>query len=125
ESLASAIVARFEFSAFGALRGQDFGELAVAAGVGVLAVAPVVACWRSSSPVLRRFSRRLLLGLIGLAVAGVGMDLVHQSVVEHEWLSLGAVVLEDGGEMVVMSLILALVFGHEPGEAREAVAGAV
>lgn len=83
------------------LRPQDFGELAVSASVGLLFVAALAACWRQASPRARAGSQGLAL-LLGLLVFfGVGVDIAHSALPV-----VGATLVEDGGELFAMSLIV-------------------
>ena len=105
------LVSRFDIPHALGLRGQDFGELITwgVAGVGVL-----FALWmsyRRAAPELRRVSRQLVWRFALLGFFGLGVDAVHSlfrasSVALQE----GFAVLEDGGEMVVASLIVAFVW---------------
>jgi uncharacterized protein with GYD domain len=47
--------------------------------------------------------------LAALAAFGVGVDLIHEMLPRGRWYDVVGIV-EDGGEMVVMSFIVALVF---------------
>jgi len=94
------------------LRAQDLGELAVCISYGVPLVASVWVTGRRSGTAARKISKHLLVMIGLLTFFGLGIDMVH-IMVEHSLLSpmspiLG--VVEDGGEMIVMSLISWYVF---------------
>lgn len=97
------------------LRPQDMGEMFYALTVASLLLALVaVAMWRGGRRAVR-FSLPYLLLLAMLGVVGVGMDVVHQIIAENDIRFFGFgqtdavfTILEDGGEMVVASLILAM-----------------
>jgi hypothetical protein len=102
---------RYRFVAPFGLRSQDVGELMVTAIAGLIIVAIVgTALWRGTEQG-RRVSRDMGLLMLVLAVVGVVVDVVH--VVAYYAQSLLAQVLlvvEDGGEMIVMSALTAYAF---------------
>ncbi len=88
---------------FGGLRGRDFGELIYAA-IGAVVLTPVlVLTYMRSSPMARAISADLLLLLIMLLVFAVGGDTIHRLLTNTMFDTLAALV-EDGGEMLVLSL---------------------
>lgn len=92
------------------LRMQDYGELAVTAIAGLTLSASLVYAYFSGSRAFRMISIELaaLTGL--LVVFGVGVDFVHAAL-ESGWRVEQVLrILEDGGEMVAVSLILWYVF---------------
>jgi hypothetical protein len=86
------------------LRAQDYGELTVFAAVGVLFATPLLIAWWRGDADLRRDYRDLALLVGCLALVGVVLDLLHVMV---QIRALGGAIglLEDGGEMIVMSVI--------------------
>jgi hypothetical protein len=95
--------------AFG-LRARDFGELAVTATAGILLAAVLAWAYRTGSQMFRKVSRDLVLLILLLVFFGVVVDMVHEAL-DLGWqvrFILGLV--EDGGEMVAMSLIAWYVF---------------
>lgn len=88
---------------FGGLRGRDFGELIYAA-MGAVVLTPVlVLTYRRSSPMARAISADLLLLLIMLLVFAVGGDTIHR-LLSNTMFETMAGLIEDGGEMLVLSL---------------------
>lgn len=97
------------FASTAYLRGQDFGELTVFAVFGVLFLALLVATYRAERNYSnRKASVRLFILLVLFALCGGLADMMHyilaafstpQSVLRLMTL------LEDGGELIVMSLI--------------------
>lgn len=92
-----------------ALRAQDFGELLVtvvaAAGLFLL----IGIChWRSGSAD-RRISRHLFWLVVALAGFGVVTDMLHIMI---PWGTTFLGLVEDGGEMVVISFVVAYAFGQ-------------
>ena len=88
------------------LRPQDFGELAVTAAAGTILLGLVAwAYWRGSQA-FRSTSRDLLLLVLALVFFGVIVDMVHAAI---RFGSTGYAIMgtiEDGGEMVVTSLMV-------------------
>lgn len=102
--------AALRLPAVAGLQPHDFGEIAfVALWVAPLFLAGVVA-YRRSDPAARSIAWAAFIGLVVLAGFGVGVDVIHQSVTSlydvhglHSLLSL----VEEGGEMVVMTVLAA------------------
>lgn len=94
----------WENSPVGSVRGQDFGELAAA---GIFVVPMLIALFiglRQSGGSSRIFSWRMFVLSALLATAGVAVDFVVHAM-DAEWIFL----IEDGTEMVAVSLIAWLV----------------
>lgn len=87
------------------LRAQDFGELAVLVCVGGVFVALLAVAYRLSSEWSRGVSQDLLALLVVLAFFGVVVDMLHIVVQSHG--IRGFTIIEDGGELVTMSLMAA------------------
>ena len=88
------------------IREEDIGELAV---FGLIALCFTLlfglTYWRSSTE-SRRITRPLLM-LVALLVAfGVIADLMHAIYTANWWWNLTLGVIEDGGEMVIMSIVV-------------------
>jgi hypothetical protein len=111
ENVGSWLGGRFAFSAPFGLRSKDIGELLFAGTAGLFMIAVVGAgLWRGTEH-CRRVSRNLGILIVSLAVVGIVVDVLH--VIAYFGKSLWAQVLlvvEDGGEMVVMSAITAYAF---------------
>jgi hypothetical protein len=91
--------------AFG-LRLQDFGELIVSATAGISLIAFVMWAYRRGSQDFKNISKDILLLIGALVFFGVVVDMAHIAI-RLGWLVtfiLG--VIEDGGEMLVVTLIL-------------------
>lgn len=88
------------------LRARDIGELVFALLAGVIVLPLVLFGWLRGAPPARAISTDLALFLVALAGCGVGADLVHRML---SMTPMDAVigVLEDGGEMFVLSLACA------------------
>jgi hypothetical protein len=91
------------------LRSADLGELIVSAGVGLFFLVLIAIAYRFGDRLSRKTSRHLVTLLFALALFGIVIDLLHIALPFPSWADfLG--LLEDGGEMVVMSIIAWLVF---------------
>lgn len=91
------------------LEPKDFGELAfVAAVMGLLLGSVGLFHWRGS-PAFRRATGDLVLILALVAFFGVAVDMLHSALLERG-VGLVLEVLEDGGEMVGISLVTGYAF---------------
>ena len=91
--------------AFG-LRGQDYGEVGAYAIAGIIFLLSGWLAYRHGSSLARRIGLHLLVGVFALAVFGVGADMAHQLLGSRfPWTETSLVVLEDGGELIVVSAI--------------------
>lgn len=96
--------------AFG-LRAQDFGELAVYALIGTFFLLAGWVAYKHSDALAKQASLYLLAGVIGLAVFGAGADMLHSMLEDRfPWTNTPMVILEDGGEMIVVSVICWFVY---------------
>lgn len=91
------------------LRGQDFGELVVIGTVVLFFLGLITITYRFSDYTCRRVSKDLIMMLFALAFCGVILDLVHMVASSPE-LDPVLILLEDGGELVIMSFIACYVF---------------
>jgi hypothetical protein len=114
--------------AFG-LRGVDYGELIFAAGIGLVGVAVVWMTLQKDCRNSRQFSLDMFLLLCLLAVFAVAFDAAHSFAYSSAPPALIDVlaILEDGGELLVISLITAYVFdiASNSGNQRIAIWGRV
>jgi hypothetical protein len=117
ERLGTRIVSHFDLPPMFALRPQDFGELAVTASAAILFSALIGAGHYRGDTAARSFSRSLLGLLVLLVFFGVVFDMIHV-MIEHAVWTLALDIVEEGGEMVVMSVIVWFVsrsfHGHRP-----------
>jgi hypothetical protein len=111
EQLGSRLVTAFDLGPALALRGQDFGELAVSlvAAMVLLGVMAVVYWKADNSDGSRRFTQRQLPWLAVLIFCGVIVDMLHVqiSIFGSPILALIFGVIEDGGEMIAASFLTA------------------
>ncbi len=95
------------------LAADDFGEIIVSVFFGLIFLSFIGIAYRFSDRASREISRYLIVMLFALASFGIAVDLVHEAVnVVFRSRFLGSLLglIEDGGEMVVMSIIAAFVF---------------
>lgn len=98
----------------GSLRGQDLGEILIFASIGIIFLLSLVWSYRTERhQANRRTSIHLFVLLLLLAVFGAVVDMAHMAVsaiASPLWLQRIFTILEDGGEMVVVSLIAAFLY---------------
>jgi hypothetical protein len=108
ERLGAALARELGLSGALSLGSQDVEEALVALAMGALALAALALTYVRSDGFSRRASRRLLRLLALLALFGVAVDVLHEMLTPGFWHA-AAGTIEDGGELVVMSLIVSLV----------------
>lgn len=111
ESVGTWLGERYSFAAPYGLRPQDVGELLFAAIIGLVMLALVGGAVWGGTKQCRRVSRDLGILIVSLGLVGILLDVVH--VVAYYGRSLLAqflLVIEDGGEMIVMSAMTAYAF---------------
>ena len=92
------------------LRGKDFGELAVSAAAGILLLPLLIWAYRSGSQMFRKVSQDLILLILVLVFFGVVIDMVGIAIQAGKGVGFIMGVIEEGGEMIAVSLILWYVF---------------
>lgn len=90
------------------LRTVDFGELIVNGAVGLVLVGIIALGLIGATPPVRRLFLQLAGLMVLLLVFGVAVDIVHMLMEGFWWRVFGLV--EDGGEMLVVSLVTASLF---------------
>ena len=98
------------------LRPRDWGELLITATVGVVLLTPVAIAFLRASRRERRHTLVLAALLFLLAFFGIFIDMVHIWFGGEQW---GLV--EDGGEMLVVSMVLYYAFRHQFADAPAAL----
>jgi hypothetical protein len=101
----------------GELRARDIGELVFALLVGLIVLPLVIFGWLRGTPPAREISADLALLLLALGGCGVGADLVHR-MLSLTSMDLLAGLIEDGGEMLVLSATCAYLTQWVTGEVR-------
>lgn len=95
--------------AVAALRARDVGELVFAALLGIFCLTLFVLAYQLSDHQARKFSQHVLSALLALAFFGIVADVVHQ-MASRPFLNKLMVIVEDGGELVMGSFIVWLVY---------------
>ena len=103
--------AYFDFHPAFGLRAKDFGELVVTGLASLFFFSFILASYVLSDEKEKRFSRYLAVILFGLGFFGVFMDMVDM-MVNNPVLARILGTVEDGGEMLVMSIAVWFVFSH-------------
>ena len=93
------------------LRQTDVGELLVLAAGGTALLAGLAAAYIAAGAAERRYSLQIAGLGAGLAFFGGVLDAVH-TIARNTWAAVPVGVAEDGGELVMVSLMLAAVFRH-------------
>lgn len=91
------------------LRAIDFGELAVSIFFGALFFIAIGITHHQSDSSARTVSKYLIILIVLLALFGVVMDML-EIIVQHAVVNPILVMIEEGGEMLVMSMITWFVF---------------
>lgn len=111
ETVGAALAIVWEFPVLFDLRPQDWGEMVVYATTGLYFLMTLLLTYPKSDDPARQFSRYLTVMVIALIGAGIGADMAYY-MVESRLLRELFVIFEDGGEIVLISLILWSVFGR-------------
>ena len=109
ETLGKFISDKLNFSSWLNLRAEDFGELAVSISVSLFFLIFISIAYYFSERSSRKTSRYLIMGLCALALFGIVVDMIHIAVKSPSLNTLLGLI-EDGGENVVMSLIVCFIF---------------
>jgi hypothetical protein len=109
EKFGAIISQRFAFSDLWGLQAQDFGELLFYSGVTLVFAGLIALTYRTGQTAEKRTMRQLIV-LLGLfACFAVGVDLLHSAVLIPALDPL-LIALEDGGELIAMSMIATYIF---------------
>lgn len=104
ERLGAWVSQRFALAGPFGLRGVDIGELVVSTVAGVIVCVSLIAAWRRSAQDARRVSLVLIALLVALGFFGIVMDTLHVVMTGTWEYRLG--IVEDGGEMIVVTTVL-------------------
>lgn len=110
EILGGYIAGRLLFTPPLGLKLQDVGELVVSAVAGIVLFAPLVWFYIKGSEVFKKISRDMLLLVIVLVFFGVGVDTLHSALLSGRDTAFMVGAIEDGGEMITVSIMLWYVF---------------
>lgn len=117
ERFGSYLVGYFEFQPMFQLRAQDFGELAVSMFFGFFIFTFIGVSYWFSDNIAKKTSKHLLILVISMVFFGVVVDMAHIAI---PWGKSIWGLIEDGGEMMVMSIIFWYVF-HLRGNSNDHV----
>ncbi len=109
ENLGVLISSEFSFPAIFNLRAVDLGELAVSALVSLFFLIAIASNYRLGDRLSKEVSKSLIILLFALAIFGVFMDMLHV-ILSTPFLDPLLILVEDGGELIIMSLIVCFVF---------------
>jgi hypothetical protein len=118
--LRHSLVSRFGFQPMFHLRARDFGELIVSLFFGFLLFTFISASHWYSRHRTQQISKNLFILVIFLVLFGVFVDMLHVAIPFWRVKKLCGLV-EDGGEMVIMSLIVSYVFTLKLGSTSTAI----
>jgi len=99
----------FQFQSWLGLRGVDFGELLVSAIFGLLFFTAIALFYLLSNEMIRRIVLHMFVLFGLLVIFGVVFDMI-EVMVNNPALSRLLLIFEEGGEMIVMSVITWFVF---------------
>ncbi|NEQ25307.1 MAG: hypothetical protein F6K28_40820 [Microcoleus sp. SIO2G3] len=111
EKLGGVISQRLAFAGLFSLRPIDLGELVVSAVAGLFFPFTIAATYRLGDRSARSASKTLTFLLFVLAFFGIAIDMLHV-VLMASFLNPLLIVMEDGGELIVMRLIACFVFSQ-------------
>lgn len=109
ENLATLISTQWGFPAVLNLRPVDLGELVVFGSIGLFFLVSIWLAYRLSDRASRKVTKTLILFLFALALCGLVFDLLHIMFYFPKIRSIMGI-LEDGGELIVMSAIASFAF---------------
>jgi hypothetical protein len=110
ETFGAQLAEFFNFQPAFGLRPVDFGELAVSAVVGLLFLITIAVGYMLSDAIARKVTRHTIGLLFLLVFFGIFLDMV-EVLVKDRSASLILRAIEEGGELVVMSVIVWFAFG--------------
>ena len=100
----------FNFTPFFGLQLQDYGELAISATAGIFLLLPLVWAYRKGTQIFRKISLDIGLLVLVLVFFGVVVDMMHAAVHLGNAVDFIMGLVEDGGEMLAVSLVLWYIF---------------
>lgn len=104
EQLGTFVTNQFVIPGMLNLRGQDFGELVVIGTIGLVFLTLITLTYRLADYTSRKVSKHLIMMMFALAFCGIILDLFHIAASSPS-LDPILMLLEDGGELVIMSFI--------------------
>lgn len=111
EGLGRRFTAGWDTSSILGVDPQPFAELMVSGAAGLIFLVALPSAWRRSGPAARQLGLQLIGALLLLVAFGVAIDALHAFVPRGPW-SYRLGIIEDGGELVAMTLLLWLTMTH-------------
>ncbi len=106
ETIGEWIAVQFNFKPLFGLRAVDLGELCYAAGFGLIMLTIFFFFYKKGSQRFKNSCKDLALLMFLFVCFAVGVDMLHSLALENPPLSKVLALLEDGGEMIAISLIV-------------------
>ncbi|MGC1514359.1 MAG: hypothetical protein WA810_02185 [Maribacter sp.] len=106
ETFGEVLVDAFNFQPMFGLRDLDFGELTFILSVGLILLSGLIIALIKGDSVFRKRTIDLLLLLLFFTYFGVGFDMLHVFLGENPRVAFIIGIIEDGGEMVTMSVMV-------------------
>ncbi|MFS4468979.1 hypothetical protein [Maribacter sp. 2210JD10-5] len=97
---------KFNFNSMFGLRAEDIGELLYTGLIGFIIIIAFVASFLKGDKMFKRNSIDLSILIFFFLLFGVGFDMLHQILSSSSKLNFLFGMIEDGGEMIMMSIIL-------------------
>ncbi|MDJ0703373.1 MAG: hypothetical protein QNJ46_08840 [Leptolyngbyaceae cyanobacterium MO_188.B28] len=110
EKVGSIIASNLDFNPLFGLRAVDYGEIAVTAIAGAFFLSFIGLNYLQGSSTFKRVTQDLFLLLLMLAFFGIFTDMLHVAVLPGKKINSIIGVIEDGGEMIVISLMTWYIF---------------
>lgn len=110
ENLGGIIAERLNYIYLFNFRPQDYGELTVFGIVGVVFFLWISLNYRWGNSRERKVFRHLIGILLGFALFGIAIDAIHAFLDQYVFWNSTLAVVEDGGEHIVMSILVCYVF---------------
>ena len=100
----------FNFTPLFGLRLQDYGQLVISATAGIFLFLPLVWAYRKGTQIFRKISMDIGLLVLVLVFFGVVVDMLHSAVHLGNTVDFIMGFVEEGGEMLAVSLVLWYIF---------------
>jgi hypothetical protein len=111
ETVGARLAAQYQLPSIAGLHPKHTGELIVAGIIGLALLLIYQITVYHGDWQIRRFSKVMVLLMVALAVCAVGFDAINNAVSDNVQLNIFGI-LEDGGEMLVVSLMCWWTFVH-------------
>lgn len=106
ERFGSWVIEKFDYQPMFGLRAQDLGELTYVGIFGIILLFFLVGGYYYGDQKYRKTTIDLGLLFAVFLFFGIGVDMIHEFMDHNRYTLLTLILLEDGGEMVVLSLFV-------------------